>query len=63
MGGEMKIKTVNDLKAGHRLYVNMVDMDILKTGAIKVMKDALKKRKNMFKVFLKFHNITEEDLK
>ncbi len=60
------MKTLNDLKIDaitQEQKEPVVRIDEIKQEAIKVMKDALKKRKNMFKVFIEFHNIKLEDLK
>ncbi len=51
----MKEKTLKDLE--------IVGHDVVRKEAIKFLINALKKRKNMVKVFMDFHNIIDEDLK
>ena len=67
---EEKLKTLKDLPSlamGNPLSEVkeeiFIDIKDIKKGAIKQIIDGLKKKKNFFKVFLEFHNITEEDLK
>lgn len=68
----IELKTLKDLEMGYRLYVNCVDMDILRQEAIKWIKTCPCKKVSIsgerdycyacmrFRVFF---NITEEELK
>ena len=68
----MKLKTLKDLKSCEycsetidrdRTQNTCVEKKDLKQKAIKWIKHSLKYRRNMYKMFMEFHNITEEDLK
>jgi hypothetical protein len=63
-------KTLKDLRIERGMRVGiknpndcLIDPDELKVEAIKWAKDPNKLRRNWFKNFLEFHNITKEDLK
>ncbi len=65
----MKLKTLKDLGQSKRdccsveKDYNNICEKCIKQEAIKQIIYGLKYRRNFFKVFMEFHNITEEDLK
>ena len=60
-----KLETLEDLRLEDRKagVGNGETYQKIKQKAIKWLINGAKKRKNMFKMFMEFHNITEEDLK
>ena len=59
----MKLKTLKDLEEYNEgQYKWIVSMSELREEAIRWVIDGAKKKKNMFKMFMDFFNITEENL-
>ena len=60
----MKPKTVKDLeiKHGERYGMCSYCIERVKEEAIKFLIYTMKKEMNPFKAFMRFHNITEEDI-